>query len=205
MDYYDLLGIQKDASAEEIKRAYRKSAHKYHPDKGGGDEQKFKQINEAYQILSDPQKRVAYDRFGSAGVHGGQSGNYSGNNQGYGGFEDIFSGGGFNVNMGGFGGISDVIEEMFGSAMATMQAQINISLTQAILGDKLTFSTQIGEKLTLTIPPGTADGAQFQFRGHGGQTRRGRGDLILTIRVQLPKRLTKEQKQLFEKLRESGL
>ena len=69
-DYYEILGIQKNASKDDIKRAYRKMAHKYHPDKGGGDEKKFKEINEAYQILSDDQKRSQYDQFGSKGFSG---------------------------------------------------------------------------------------------------------------------------------------
>ncbi|MBU0647558.1 molecular chaperone DnaJ, partial [Patescibacteria group bacterium] len=72
-DYYKILGIEKNAGADEIKKAYRKLAHKYHPDKGGGkeDEEKFKEINEAYQVLSDPAKRSSYDQFGNAGFAGG--------------------------------------------------------------------------------------------------------------------------------------
>lgn len=99
-DYYEVLGISKGATTEEIKRAYRKKAHEYHPDKNGGDkeaEEKFKEVNEAYEILSDPQKKERYDRFGHAGVDP-SSGGFGG---GFGGFEDIFSdifdmfGGGF--------------------------------------------------------------------------------------------------------------
>ena len=76
-DYYVLLGISKTASEEEIKKAYRKLAHQYHPDKSGGDEKKFKEINEAYQVLSDKNKRANYDRYGSAepfGAGGGHAG-----------------------------------------------------------------------------------------------------------------------------------
>jgi len=64
-DYYDILGVPKDASQDEIKKAFYKLAHKYHPDKGG-DAEKFKEINEAYQVLSDPEKRVQYDKFGTS-------------------------------------------------------------------------------------------------------------------------------------------
>ncbi|MCR4280157.1 MAG: molecular chaperone DnaJ [Candidatus Komeilibacteria bacterium] len=71
-DYYNVLGVSKDAKKEDIKKAFRKLAHEYHPDKGKGDEQKFKEINEAYQVLSNDQKRRQYDQFGSAGVGGGQ-------------------------------------------------------------------------------------------------------------------------------------
>ena len=63
-DYYEILGVSKSASEDEIKKAFRKLAHKYHPDKAGGDEKKFKEINEAYQVLSDKNKRSQYDRFG---------------------------------------------------------------------------------------------------------------------------------------------
>src|SRR3989338_5663838 len=65
-DYYKILGVQKESSEEEIKKAYRKLAHQYHPDKSHGDEKKFKEINEAYQVLSDKEKRTQYDRFGTA-------------------------------------------------------------------------------------------------------------------------------------------
>lgn len=70
-DYYETLGVQKSASKDEIKKAFHKLAHKYHPDKSGGDDAKFKEVNEAYQILSDDQKRAQYDQFGSAGPNMG--------------------------------------------------------------------------------------------------------------------------------------
>src|SRR6195952_1842709 len=69
-DYYEVLGVSKDASADEIKKAFRKAAVKHHPDKEGGDETKFKEINEAYEVLKDQSKRQRYDQFGHAGVGG---------------------------------------------------------------------------------------------------------------------------------------
>lgn len=106
-DYYEVLGVSKEADERELKKAYRKLAMKYHPDKNPGDqeaENKFKEINEAYQILSDPQKKSAYDRFGHAGVdpnsgYGGASGGFEGN------FEDIFGSFG--------GGFSDIFSDIF--------------------------------------------------------------------------------------------
>ncbi len=103
-DPYTTLGVSKDASAEEIKKAYRKLAHQHHPDKKGGDEAKFKEINEAYQILSDPDKKARYDRFGDTGA-GGMGGNpFGGQYQNFdfsqfGGFGDIFD----LFGRGGFG------------------------------------------------------------------------------------------------------
>ena len=106
MDYYKLLDIQKGASPEEVKKAYLKLAHKYHPDKGGGDEKKFKEINEAYQVLGNAEKRKQYDQFGR--VH---------SNAGFGGGQGFPGGGmgGFNVNFDGADGMGDIsdIFEMF--------------------------------------------------------------------------------------------
>lgn len=198
-DYYDILGIKRNASADEIKRAYRKMAHKYHPDKATGDraeaEAKFKELNEAYQVLSNEEKRARYDQFGHAGVNG-QGGNPFGGGRG----------GGFSFDFGGgFGGFESILEDLVGSAFAHISAEVHISLTQAVLGDKIPLRTNTGETIDLTIPPGTHDGQTFAFRGKGNQHRRGRGDLHVTVRVQLPRRLNREQKALFEKLRETGL
>src|ERR1035437_3923669 len=95
-NYYETLGINKNASKEEIKKAFHKLAHKYHPDKNKGDDSKFKEVNEAYQVLSDDKKRSSYDQFGSADGFGGfggpsSAGGYGGqSNGGFGGFD--FSG-----------------------------------------------------------------------------------------------------------------
>lgn len=198
-DYYKILGVSKNASADEIKKAYRKMALKYHPDKGG-DQEKFKEINEAYQVLSNSQKKAQYDQFGTTGDQFG-GGSYQGFRAGGFNFEDIFSsaagGGGF-----GFGGI---FEDLFGSAFAQVNVQVNISLTQAILGDTARFRTREGEEIELKIPPGTQQGQTFRFRGKGAQTRRGRGDLNVTIKVNLPKRLNRRQRELFEELKNTGL
>lgn len=121
-DYYNILGVAKGASDDEIKRAYRKLAHQHHPDKKGGDEAKFKEINEAYQVLSDKSKRAQYDQFGQT-FEQGRAGGYGGQSASGGGFEGFdFSGfqgfggqggQGFEFDFGG-GGFEDIFSDIFG-------------------------------------------------------------------------------------------
>ena len=139
-DYYDVLGVGKSADASEIKKAYRKLAMKYHPDKNPGDkeaEEKFKEINEAYEVLSDETKRRNYDQFGHEGVNGqgfGGAGGFGG--QGFGGFDDIFG---------------DIFGDMFGGGFsggsrqrrrgpergADIKQRVNISFEEAAFGKKV--------------------------------------------------------------------
>src|SRR6184192_1863318 len=104
-DYYDILGVSKSATADEIKRAYRKAAMEHHPDKHGGDDAKFKELGEAYEALKDPQKRAAYDQYGHAGAQGNP---FGGGQAGYG-------TGGFDFNGGGFD-FSDILNQFMGGA-----------------------------------------------------------------------------------------
>jgi molecular chaperone DnaJ len=146
-DYYHVLGVGKTASDEEIKKAYRRLAHQYHPDKAGGDEKKFKEINEAYQVLSDRVKRTQYDRFGTAegaggfgGVHGAQWGGFPG------GMPPNWEGFGFDPqNLGDFGDLGDIFETFFeGLGVrphrktyergADLEVQEEISLEEAFRG-----------------------------------------------------------------------
>ena len=119
-DYYQILGVNKDASQEQIKEAYRKLAHKYHPDKAGGDEKKFKEINEAYQILSNKEKRAQYDQFGDAFSNMGQGGfNYSQGNP-FAGFDFGGFGQGENINV-NFEDLGDIFETFFGGGRSSRQ------------------------------------------------------------------------------------
>lgn len=198
-DYYDILGISKEANPDEIKRAYRKLAHQYHPDKAGKEnEAKFKEINEAYQVLSDPQKRATYDQFGSADFNG--AGGFNGS------YDDLFrqfgggQGGGF-----GFGGaFGNIFDDLFGATLAQMQVQVEVRLTQALLGDELHFEVN-GQPIKLVLPAGTQEGDTFRFPGKGGVYRGGRGDLLVSVRVKYPKRLNNEQKRLLEELKRTGI
>ena len=137
-DYYEVLGLQKGASYNDIKKAFRKMAMKYHPDKNPGDkvaEEKFKEINEAYAVLSDPEKKEKYDRFGHAGVDpnsgfGGGAGGFGG----FGGFEDIFDmfGGAF----GGFGGGSRGRRNNGPRKDSDLQKAVTITFEEAAFGTK---------------------------------------------------------------------
>lgn len=116
-DYYEILGVSKTASEEEVKKAFRKKAHQHHPDKDGGDEAKFKEINEAYQVLGNKDKRAQYDRFGSA--YSNQAGA-----QGFGGF-DGFNGQGFNINMDDLGDMFGGFGDIFGFGGGRGQSRKN--------------------------------------------------------------------------------
>src|SRR3989344_4913306 len=143
-DYYDILGVSKGASDEEIKKAYRKLAHKHHPDKGGGDEKKFKELSEAYQVLSNKQKRAHYDQFGQTFNNAGASGAGA---SGFGGFDfsDFIrqqggQGGGFSSQGGGF---EDVFSDFFGNGTGRrtkrgrdIQVDVEITFDEMVTGAK---------------------------------------------------------------------
>ena len=144
-DYYEVLGVSKDADAKEIKKAYRKLAMKYHPDKNPGDkaaEEKFKEINEAYEVLSDEEKRSTYDRFGhdglngQAGFGGGQGFGGFGGSGGFGGFEDIF-GDIFGSGFGGFGGSGGSSRRRGPRRGADIRQSVTIKFEEAAFGKKI--------------------------------------------------------------------
>ncbi len=166
-DYYQILGVPKTASAEEIKKAFHKLAHQYHPDKAGGNEARFKEINEAYQVLSDKDKRAQYDRFGNADFQGSQTG--PGNMGGFD-FSQFYRGGdngGFNINFGDFGDLGDVFGDLFGfrnnrpnrkasNQGRDLEISIKIDFLTAIFGGEQTLTF---EKL-VTCPACQGKGSQ---------------------------------------------
>ncbi len=199
-DYYEVLGVKKDASDDEIKKAFRKLAIKYHPDKNPGDkeaEAKFKEANEAYSVLSDKTKRQRYDQFGHAGV-GGAGGGAGGNP-----FEGFnFNGQSFNFDFGGggFGGLDDILGAMFGGGFRGVRrgrdyrTSVTIDFEEAIFGCTKTVSVD-GEQIKLKIPAGIYDGQSIRLNGKGGpapQEGGQRGDLYVEVRVRAHKRLTRE-------------
>ena len=146
-DYYAILGLSKSATAEEIKKAFREKAHKHHPDKGGGDEAKFKEANEAYQVLKDPAKRQQYDQFGSAfNQAGGGAGGF--NWQDFARAQQGANQGGVHFDMGDLG---DIFGEMFGggrrgsrqtSRGADMQIEMTIDFHSAVFGGEEIISLE---------------------------------------------------------------
>ena len=199
-DYYEVLGVQKGASDDEIKKAFRKLAIKYHPDKNPGNkeaEAKFKEANEAYSVLSDKTKRARYDQFGHAGVGGAGGGNPFGG--GAGGFN--FNGQNFNFDFGG-GGLDDILGSIFGFGGGFRGARrgrdyrtsVTIDFKDAIFGITKEVSVD-GEQVKLKIPAGIYDGQQIRLSGKGGPApEQGgqRGDLYVEVRVRAHKHLTRE-------------
>ncbi|HMA60281.1 MAG TPA: DnaJ domain-containing protein, partial [Halanaerobiales bacterium] len=134
-DYYDILGVDKDASQKEIKKAYRKLAKKYHPDMNDGDEQaseKFKEISEAYEILSDPDKRKRYDQYGHSGINEEDFNFDDFARGGFGGFEDIFD----MFFGGGMGGRTRSSRRRRPQRGRDLQYKLNISFEEAAFGAK---------------------------------------------------------------------
>ena len=180
-DYYDILGVSKDATQDEIKRAYRKQAVEWHPDKHKDNkeaaERRFKEINEAYQVLSDKEKRAAYDRFGHAAFSpGGAPGGFSGNPFGQGGTWRVHVG---NSPFGGFDFDDpfDIFEQFFRGASPFRQARrvprysISIDFMEAVNGTEKQIEIN-GKKRKIKIPAGIDEGSSIRFN-----------DFILSVNI----------------------
>lgn len=157
-DYYEILDVSKNASADEIKKAFRKAAVQHHPDKEGGDETKFKEINEAYEVLKDDKKRQRYDQFGHAGVGGASGGGFSG-------FEG-FQGQNINFDFGDLG-LGDIFSSFFGGGGQQRQRQtrgrdvetnVEVSFEQAVFGTEVDLNLHLEDECEhckgTTVEPG---------------------------------------------------
>ncbi len=153
-DYYQLLGVKRDASAEEIKKAFRKLAHEHHPDKASGNADKFKEINEAHQVLSNPEKRQQYDRFGSAGNQGGFGQDFGRGQNPFG--QGGFSQGGAQFDFGGMEDLGDLFGSFFGGQARgsrvmrgdDVEIELAIDFKEAVFGIDKTVDLQ--KKVTCT-------------------------------------------------------
>ncbi len=204
IDYYNILGINKDATQDEIKKAYRKLARKYHPDLNPNDptaKEKFQAINEANEVLSDPEKRKKYDAYGENWKHADEfeeqrkayeeaqrQGNASGRQTYWYSTDGThFSHGGANDS-----GFSDFFEELFGHYSGgskhysyrgnDLQAELQLSLQEAAVTHKQVFSIN-GENIRITVPAGVENGQVIKLKGHGGKGANGapNGDLYITF------------------------
>ncbi len=206
-DYYKVLGVEKTATPEDIKRAYRKLALKHHPDKTKGNkaaEEKFKEINEANEVLSDPEKRKKYDQFGAEWKQyeqtGGKPGGFDWSKYaaGQGGQGRRVSREEFDETFGD-GGVGDLFELLFGQrggrgrgggrAAVTgenLEAETTLSLEEAYHGTTRLIQLH-GQTIKVTIKPGVVDTQVLRIAGKGGAGRNGgpNGDLYLTIRIAL--------------------
>lgn len=179
-DYYEVLGVSKTASADEIKKAFRRLAVQYHPDKEGGSEEKFKEINEAYDVLKDSQKRQRYDQFGHAGVGGASGGGGASGNpfEGFGGFN------GQNVNFDFGGGFGDIFEQFFGGSGSRqrnvkrgrdIEVQLQLTFEEAVFGFEHTITLELNDTCEhckgTTVEPGYEMKTCPTCHGAGQQTR----------------------------------
>ncbi|MGR5285228.1 DnaJ C-terminal domain-containing protein [Vibrio maritimus] len=198
-DYYSVLGVSKGASEKDIKKAYKRLAMKYHPDKNPGDtaaEASFKEVKEAYEVLTDTNKRRQYDQFGHAAFEGGGFGGHGGHGGG-GGFDDIFGdafrqrGGGF--GGGGFGGFEDIFSQARGGRGRPraekgqdQEYTLTVDFVDAIQGAEKVVELPINgesKKINVKVPVGIKDGEKIRFSGKGRPGINGgpAGDLLLTI------------------------
>jgi molecular chaperone DnaJ len=204
-DYYDILGVKKAAGADEIKKAYRGLAKKFHPDKNKGNkdaENKFKEISEAYAVLSDTEKREQYDRLGKEAFRGGGPGGnpFAGGANPFSGFDfSQFTGGGARArggrrSTGGPGGFTDIFSDLFGGGGpgfepgpergGDLEAELTIDFRDAILGATMDLVIN-GKGVKVKIPEGVSDGQRIRLRGKGAPGSSGgpAGDLNVLIHV----------------------
>ncbi|WP_181038444.1 DnaJ C-terminal domain-containing protein [Arthrobacter sp. ZGTC131] len=206
-DFYAILGIAKDASDADIKKAYRKLARLHHPDTNSGDvasEKKFKDISEAYSVLSDPDERQQYDAIRAMGG-GARFAPHGAGSSANGGFEDLFGGlftGGGGRHSGGFstaGGIPPEFADLFGGGFggaggpagyqrapqkgADRTATTSISFAGSIRGTTIGLREPDGEVIDVRVPAGIKDGQKVRVRGKGQYSPSGNGDLMVTVNV----------------------
>src|SRR2546422_798069 len=222
-DYYKTLGVQKNATTEDIKKAYRKLARKHHPDvnKSAGAEKSFKEINEANEVLSDPEKRKRYDTIGPEWEQFARGG--GARPSGSGGFQYVYTGQPGENPFGDAGGFSDFFRTLFGQAGNggvgdvdqrvrvkphpfftrdgdDLRVELPVALHEAILGGEVTVPTLKG-RVSLRIPPETQNGRTIRLAGQGmPRAGGGHGDLYATVKVVMPPKLNEKERELAREI-----
>ena len=219
IDYYKILGVDKNIAQKDVKRAYLKRAKQFHPDLHPDDPKakaKFQMLNEAYEVINDPEKRKKYDQYGehwkeadAYNAAGGAGGSYY-----YKGGGSPFEGFDFSGFIKGGGGFSDFFKDLFGTAgrsrggksrmrqnSGEMHANVNIDLYTALLGGEVLLQLSNGSKVKLKVKPETQNGTKVRQRGKGYDRGDGTiGDMIITYNVMLPTNLSERQKDLLRQM-----
>ena len=218
IDYYKVLGVEQNATQADIRKAYRKLAKKYHPDVNKSDpdaQQRFQEINEANEVLGDPEKRKKYDEYGENWRHADefetQRRQYRQNSDGYEGFDfGGFGGfGDFSRSAGNTGGFSDFFETLFGGGRFAstrnsakrghdLQTELSLSLREAAVTHKRVLNIN-GRNLRITIPAGIADGQKIRLKGQGETAVNSaeRGDLYITFHITPDRQFTRNGDDLY--------
>ena len=224
IDYYKILGVQRDIPQKDVKRAYLKRAKQFHPDLHPDDPKakaKFQALNEAYDVIGDPEKREKYDQYGEQWRNADAYNAASGGSYSYSKGDTPFEGFDFNAFSGGMGGsgFSSFFEQLFGNRgrnsshgfknytgsrqhSGEMNANVNIDLYTALLGGEIIIQLKDGAKVKLKVKPETQNGTKVRLRGKGYDRGDGTyGDLIITYNVKLPTNLTERQKELLREMK----
>lgn len=223
IDYYKILGVDKNIPQKDVRAAYRKRAKQFHPDLHPNDAKakaKFQALNEAYEVISDPQKRAQYDQYGQQWKEAGGFANGAGENSGFngaGGFGNPFANFDFSSFGSGNGGFSSFFQDLFGRGggrqcynassfngsngnadNGNVEQQVNIDMFTALLGGEVIIRLPNGKKAKLKIKESTQNGTKVRLRGKGRDMGNGvLGDFIITYHVKLPENLTAHQKDLI--------
>ena len=227
IDYYKILGVDKNIPQKDIRSAYRKRAKQFHPDLHPNDPKakaKFQALSEAFEVLNDPEKRAKYDKYGEQWRNADayeQAGGF-GRGAAGGGGGSPFEGFDFNSFGGGGGGFSSFFQDLFGGGRrrsqgfstgqaygsptpGQMEATVGIDMYTALLGGEVVIQLSTGQKLKLKVKPLTQGGTKVRLRGKGYDRGDGTfGDLIITYNVKLPDHLSAPQKELLEQMRREG-
>ena len=219
IDYYKILGVDRNIPQKDVRAAYRKRAKLFHPDLHPNDPKakaKFQALNEAYDVIGDAEKRAKYDKFGEQWKQADQYNNAGGGFQSSG---NPFDGFDFsNFGQGGGGGFSSFFKDLFGGGGfrsadkfssegrrqdgGQMEAKVSIDLYTALLGGEIIIQLNNNQKVKLKVKPETQNGTKVRLRGRGYSRGDGTyGDLIIVYNVKLPTQLNDRQKELLRQMR----